>query len=46
MFIYLLIYHSETDSDEDIEDEDVHKLRQIAHAVGLGQPIMVEIRGQ
>jgi hypothetical protein len=37
---------SETDSDEDLEDDDTHKLRQLSHAVRLQQPITVRIRGQ
>jgi hypothetical protein len=34
------------DSAEDQTIEDTHKLAQITHAVCLGQPITVQIRGQ
>jgi hypothetical protein len=32
---------SETDGDEDLEEDDAHKLRQISHAARLKQPITV-----
>jgi hypothetical protein len=37
---------SETDSDEDMEDDDMHKLRQLSHTARLKQPITVRIIGQ
>jgi hypothetical protein len=37
---------SETDSDEDEEGQDEHKMAQIRHACHLGQPVAVILKGQ
>jgi hypothetical protein len=38
--------NSETDSSEDEEGQDAHKLAKIRHVIHLGQPVTVILKGQ